>query len=175
WHADPSGALTFVNGRTADYLGLPKDHPLRSGIATGAAWDAHIPLLHPDDREGSRRAWSTCLATGCAGEMTFRVRSAEGGYRWFLSRAEPLRASDGSLLYWIGVNLDIDDRERAEEDLRRNQYYHAEGQRLAHLGSWAFDAAGFDCWSPELFRMHGLVPANHAPTIQEYLDCVHPQ
>jgi PAS domain S-box-containing protein len=175
WYADPSGALTFVNGRTADYLGLPKDHPLRSGIATGAAWDAHIPLLHPDDHEESRRAWSTCLGTGRAGEMTFRVRSAEGGYRWVLSRAEPLRASDGSLLYWIGVNLDIDDRKRAEEDLRRNEYYLAEGQRLAHLGSWAFDAAGFDYWSPELFRMHGREPAGHAPTVQEYLDCVHPQ
>jgi len=175
WYADPSGALTFVNGRTADYLGLPKDHPLRSGIATGAAWDAHILLLHPEDREGSRRAWSTCLGTGRAGEMTFRVRNVEGGYRWFLSRAEPLRASDGSLLYWIGVNLDIDDRKRAEEDLRRNEYYLAEGQRLAHLGSWAFDAAGFDYWSPELFGMHGLEPASNAPTVQEYLDCVHPQ
>ena len=51
WYADPSGALTFVNKRHADYLGLPKDHPLRFGIATGAAWDSHIPLLHPDDHE----------------------------------------------------------------------------------------------------------------------------
>jgi PAS domain-containing protein len=47
WYADPSGALTFVNKRHADYLGLPKDHPLRFGIATGAAWDSHIPFLHP--------------------------------------------------------------------------------------------------------------------------------
>ena len=51
WYALPSGALTFVNERTGDYLGLPKDHPLRFGIDTGAEWDAHIPLLHPDDRE----------------------------------------------------------------------------------------------------------------------------
>jgi PAS domain S-box-containing protein len=48
WYALPSGALTFVNERTADYLGLPKDHPLRSGVDTGAEWDAHIPFLHPD-------------------------------------------------------------------------------------------------------------------------------
>jgi PAS domain-containing protein len=51
WYADPSGALTFLNKRHADYLGLPKDHPLRFGIATGAAWDSHILLLHPDDHE----------------------------------------------------------------------------------------------------------------------------
>src|ERR1700757_3485963 len=64
WCAAPSGGLTFVNKRTADYLGLPKDHPLRFGIDIGAQWDAHIPLLHPDDHEKSRKSWSTCLRTG---------------------------------------------------------------------------------------------------------------
>ena len=49
-YAAPSGGLTFVNKRTADYLGLPKDHPLRFGIDIGAQWDAHIPFLHPDDQ-----------------------------------------------------------------------------------------------------------------------------
>ncbi len=121
WYADPSGALTFVNKRHADYLGLPKDHPLRFGIDTGAAWDSHIPLVHPDDHEEARRVWSTCLRTGCAGEFTFRVRNAEGAYRWFITRAEPLRASDGTLLFWIGVNLDIDDTKRAEHALRKSE------------------------------------------------------
>jgi hypothetical protein len=83
----PSGALTFVDKRTADYLGLPKDHPLRFGIDIGAQWDAHISLLHPDDQEESRKAWSTCLRTGEAAEFSQRVRNAQGGYRWFLSRA----------------------------------------------------------------------------------------
>src|SRR6266540_3569938 len=132
WYAGPSGALTFVNERCADYLGLPKDHPLRFGIDIGAEWDSHIPFLHPDDHDESRRAWSTCLQTGCAGDMSFRVRNAKGGYRWFLSRVEPLRAGDGSMLYWIGVNLDIEERKQAD-------FYLAEGQRRAHMGSWAFN------------------------------------
>src|SRR6266436_10149948 len=76
WYALPSGALTFVNERTADYLGLAKDHPLRFGIDTGAEWDSHIPLLHPDDREESRRVWSICLTTGSAGENSQRIRNA---------------------------------------------------------------------------------------------------
>src|ERR1700688_421283 len=76
WYAAPSGGLTFVNKRTADYLGLPKDHPLRFGIDIGAQWDAHIPLLHPDDQEESRKAWSTCLRTGEAAEFSQRVRNA---------------------------------------------------------------------------------------------------
>jgi PAS domain S-box-containing protein len=121
WYALPSGTLTFVNERTANYLGLPKDHPLRFGIDTGAEWDSHTALLHPDDREEARTVWSTCLSTGTAGEFTFRVPSAEGKYRWFLTRAEPLRASDGTLLYWIGVNLDIDDAKRAEDALRKSE------------------------------------------------------
>ncbi len=86
-----------------------------------AAWDSHIPFLHPDDHEETRRVWSTCLRTGLAGEVSFRVRNAEGKYRWFLSRAEPLRASDGTLLYWIGVNHDIDDAKRAEQALQRSE------------------------------------------------------
>ena len=128
WYANASGELTFLNESGSDYPGLPKDHPLRFGIGTGAAWDSLIPLLHPDDHEETHRVRSTCLRTGSAGQVSFRVRNTEGGYRWFLSRAEPVRASDGTLLYWIGVNLDIEDRKQAE-------FYLAEVQRLAHMGT----------------------------------------
>ena len=167
WYAAPAGALTFVNERGADYLGLPKDHPLRFGTDSGAAWDSHIPFLHPDDHEETRRVWSDCLKTDCPGEVSFRVRSAEGNYRWFLSRTEPLRGNDGTILYWIGINLDIEERKQAE-------FYLAEGQRLAHTGSWTFTSAGFEHWSPELFAIHGLDPAKKAPTFAEYMAVVHP-
>jgi PAS domain S-box-containing protein len=169
WYALPSGALTFLNERCADYLGLPKNHPLRFGIDTGASWDSHIPLLHPNDHEETRRIWSTCLSTGCAGEASFRVRNAEGGYRWFLSSAEPLRSSDGTVLYWIGVNLEIEERKQAE-------FYLAEGERLAHMGSWVLDpAVFFPYWSHELFQIYGLDPAKEGPSLEEYLAIVHPQ
>jgi len=52
WYADRSGALAFVNSRIADYLGLPKDHPLRFGIHGDRQWKSHIPFLHS---ERSRR------------------------------------------------------------------------------------------------------------------------
>jgi PAS domain S-box-containing protein len=168
WYATPSGALVFVNSRIADYLGLAKDHPLRFGIDLGGEWDSHIHLLHPEDHEETRRVWSTCLRTGSAGEVAFRVRNAEGGYRWFLSRAEPLRTSDGTMACWIGINLDIEERKQAE-------FYLAEGQRLAHTGSWAFNTAGFDHWSSELFKIHGLNPGGKAPSVSEYLALVHPE
>jgi len=168
WYATPAGGLTFVNKRNADYGGLPSDHPLRLGTETGAAWDSHIPWLHPDDHEETRRVWSTCLKTGQAGEVTFRVRSATGAYRWFLSRAEPFRADDGTPLGWIGINFDIEERKQAE-------FYLAEAQRLAHTGSWVFSARGFEYWSSELFRIHGLDPAEQAPSLPDYMALVHPE
>jgi PAS domain S-box-containing protein len=118
WYAVPSGTLTFVNEAYADYLGLAKDDPLRLGLETGVAWDTHIELVHPDDREETLRVGATCNRTGAAGQAAFRIRNSEGGYRWFLSRLEPLRASDGTLLYWIGINLDIEELKRAEEQRR---------------------------------------------------------
>jgi hypothetical protein len=73
-----------------------------------------------------------------------------------------------------GSRLNIDERKTAEEqlrqnaeELRRSEFYLAEGQRLAHMGSWAFDPDGFYYWSPELFRMHGLDPDSNPPGIQE--------
>ena len=168
WYADPSGALTFVNQRCADYLGLPKDHPLRFGMVSGGAWDAHIAFLHPDDHDASRKAWSTCIDSASAGEFTFRIRNVDGVYRWFLSRAEPHRDGDGELLFWVGINLDIEEQKQAE-------FYLAEGQRLAHTGSWAFNARGFEFWSAELFQIHGLAPSGNAPSIPDYLALVHPE
>ena len=121
WYAAPSGALTFVNKRTAEYLGIPEDHPLRFGIDIGAHWEDWLPLLHPDDREEARQYWSNCLRTGEAAEHTYRVRDAQGDYRWFLSRVEPLRASDGTLLQWVGATLDIEELKRTEQALRESE------------------------------------------------------
>jgi formate hydrogenlyase transcriptional activator len=170
WYAAPHGALSFVNQRCADYLGLPKDHPFRFGIDVGAEWDAHIQFLHPDDREATRKVWSTCLSTGRAGEVSFRVCNSEGAYRWFLSRAEPLRANDGTLLYWMGVNFDI-------EELKHAEFYLAEGQRLGHMGSWVWQVGGKDALhlSEEWYRIFGFDPKVEMPRWEERLQRVHPE
>jgi PAS domain S-box-containing protein len=113
WCAAPTGGLTFINAVSGQYLQLLDDHPLRLGIDVNAAWDSHVALLHEDDHEETRRVWSTCLRTGTSGEVTFRVRHPSGSYRWFVSRAEPVRDEDGTLLYWIGANVDIEDHKQA--------------------------------------------------------------
>src|SRR5262245_23526187 len=176
WYAVPSGALTFVNQRCADYLGLQADHPLRFGAQTGAEWDSHIPLLHPDDREGMRRMWSHCLSTGSPGELSIRVRSVEGHYRWFLSRAEPLRGNNATILYWIGINLDIEEalRER-EEQLRRSEGFLLEAQRLSHTGSWRHDlSTGAVATTPEMLRMWEVRPDEDTSAVEFWFDRIHP-
>src|SRR5882724_2068510 len=112
WYAAPSGGLTFVNERCADFFGLPKGHPLRFGAGTCAAWESQIPVLHPDDQEETRKVWSECLSASRYCEVSFRVRDAHGNYRWCLSRMEPLRGNDGTLLHWVGINIDIEERQQ---------------------------------------------------------------
>jgi len=174
WYAGPSGALTFVNERSAAYLGLPKDHPLRLGIESGAAWDSHLPMLHPDDREATRKVWSDCLRTGSPGEATFRVRGVEGNYRWFLSRAEPLRKNDGTLLCWIGVNLDVEERKQAEVELRRSKAYLADAARLSRTGFVGMETSTRRIfWSEEAARIYGY-PPDTQPTPELILQRSHP-
>ncbi len=111
-----------------------------------------------------------------------RVRRADGEYRWMLHHKVAVRDEHGNIVKWHGSSIDIEDRKQAEEQVRRNsqelqrsEFYLAEGQRLAHMGSWAFGPDGFDYWSPELFRIHGLDPGSKAPGVHEYMDFVLPQ
>jgi formate hydrogenlyase transcriptional activator len=170
--ARPDGHLDYFNRRWLEYLGVTLDR------VTGWSWTSFI---HPEDLEGILTKWRACLATGAVFEHETRVLRANGEYRWMFHRKVPLRDADGNIVKWYGSSLDFDEHKTAEERLRikaeelqRSEYYLAEGQRLAHMGSWAFDPDGFYYWSPELFRMHGLDPAGEPPGVQKYLGCVHP-
>src|SRR5258706_9171680 len=171
--ARPDGYLDYFNKPWLEYLGVTLDK------VTGWSWTSFV---HPEDVEGIVAEWRACLATGETFEYETRVRSANGEYRWMFHRKVPLRDAIGNIVKWYGSSFDIEERKTAEEQFRRNaqelqssESYLAEGQRLAHMGSWAFDSDGFYYWSPELFRMHGLDPAGKPPSVQEYLDRVHPQ
>jgi PAS domain S-box-containing protein len=171
--AMPDGYLDYFNKPWLEYLGVTLDE------VAGWKWKAFI---HPEDVEGIVDKWQACLASGEIFEYETRVRRADGEYRWMFHRKVPLRDANNNIVKWYGSSLDIDERKTAEEESRRNaealqrsEFYLAEGQRLAHMGSWAFDPDGFYYWTAELFRMHGLDPASKPPSVQEYLDRVHPQ
>jgi len=169
----PDGYLDYFNKPWLEYLGAALEQ------VSGWNWTAFI---HPEDLDGIVAKWRACLATGEIFEYETRVRRADGEYRWMFHRKVPLRDERANIVKWYGSSLDIEERKTAEELLSRNaqalqrsEFYLAEGQRLGHMGSWAFDPDGFDYWSPELFQMYGLDPAGKPPSLQEYLDFVHPQ
>jgi PAS domain S-box-containing protein len=131
-------------------------------------------FVHPDERERFLREAKEILAKDQAYEHNHRAVRPDGQIR--LIRAVGCPVYDkGVVTHFIGAFADITERERMTQDLRQSDFYLNEGQRLAHAGSWAFDSGGFDHWSPELFRIHGLDPAGKVPTVGEYLDLVHPE
>jgi PAS domain S-box-containing protein len=161
------GSCTFVNKRWTEYTGLSVEQ------SSGTGWQTAI---HAEDLARNAEKWRISVAAGQLFEDEARfLRAIDGEYRWFLVRGVPLRDRHRRILRWYGTLTDIEDRKRAEDALQQSQLYLAEGQRLAHMGSWAFDAAGFEYWSPELFRIHGLDPSNEPPTVEEYLALVHPE
>jgi PAS domain S-box-containing protein len=134
----------------------------------------YTAYVHPDDREWFLREAEEILAKGQAYEHNHRIVRPDGEIRVVRVVGSPVY-ENGVLTVFIGAFADITEREQLTLDLRQSEFCLKEGQRLAHAGSWAFDSGGFDYWSPELFRIHGLDPAGKAPTVQEYLDLVHPE
>jgi len=137
--------------------------------------EAFEELIHPEDREFLLRATQAARAGGRP-DIEFRIVRPSGEVRIVHSQGAMTRDVPGQPRLWFGTVQDITERKRAEEELRRSQFYHSEGQRLAHMGSWAFNPAGvFDYWSEELFRIYGLDPQKGAPTLEQYLATVHLQ
>jgi PAS domain S-box-containing protein len=172
--ARPDGYLDYFNKPWLEYLGVTLDK------MTGWNWTAYI---HPEDLEGIVAKWRACLATGAIFEYETRVRRADGEYRWMFHRKVPLRDANGNIVKWYGTSLDIEERKTAEEQLLRNaeelqrsEFYLAEGQRLAHTGSWAWNVrTGALFWSEEIFRIYGYSPQETGPAWEQFLKRVHPE
>ncbi|MBV8552789.1 MAG: sigma 54-interacting transcriptional regulator [Acidobacteriaceae bacterium] len=109
WSALPDGSVDFINQRWLEFSGLS----LEQGLGWG--WEAAI---HPEDRADFVEKWREAIESGKAMETEARVRRADGQYRWLLIRNVPLRDETGKIVKWYGKSSDIDDRKRAEEELR---------------------------------------------------------
>jgi len=76
-------------------------------------------MVHPEDAPGAVAAWTRAVETGEAYEVEFRLRRADGAYRWFLGRAVPARDDRGRIIRWIGTNTDVHDQKNIGPSLRR--------------------------------------------------------
>ena len=132
-------------------------------------------MVHPEDRETVFRISEEAILGRAHPDAEHRIVRPSGEVRTVHSQGDLKRDASGRPYQMFGTVQDITDRKRTEEVLQRTQLYLSEGQRLAHMGSWAFNAAGFEYWSSELFQVHGLDPSGKPPTLEGYLDLVHPE
>ena len=108
---DAMGRATYFNQRCYDYTGLSAE------AAMGGGW---LQAIHPDDVERTMTAWMTSVETGVSYEVDYRVRAADGTYRWFLGRGNPIRAEDGQVVQWVGSCTDIDQEKQLEAALEKS-------------------------------------------------------
>jgi len=128
WSCLPDGTCDFVNQRSLSYTRFSPEQ------MRGMGWKA---MIHPDDVLRHAEVWANSVETGNSFECESRLRGADGQFRWFLARAEPMRDRTGNIVKWYGTNIDIDDRKRAEQGLQRAHAELAHAMRVATLGEMA--------------------------------------
>ncbi len=107
WMADPNGWLFWYNRRWFEYTGTTLE------VMQGWGWQQ---VHHPEHVDRVVEHFRHCLKTGQPWEDTFPLRGKDGTYRWFLSRAIPIRDAAGHILRWFGTNTDITERLQAEQE-----------------------------------------------------------
>jgi PAS domain S-box-containing protein len=112
WSAGLHGSIDYCNNHLLEYAGRGFEDLQNEGF---------FSILHPDDREIFRAAWEISRTAGDNLEGEWRVRAADGNYRWFLIRSVPQRAAGGEIERWYGTHIDTEERRRAEQALVQAQ------------------------------------------------------
>jgi PAS domain S-box-containing protein len=109
WMAEPDGHIFWYNRRWYEYTGTTPEQ------MQGWGWQTvHDPEMLPQ----VVKRWRASLESGEPFEMEFPLKGADGAFRWFLTRVNPLRDLHGRLLRWFGTNTDVDEQRRSAEQLR---------------------------------------------------------
>lgn len=110
WIADADGAISWCNKRWLDYTGMTEQE------VQGLGWQK---VHHPQHLQRVVHSFHTALASGTEWQDAFPMRRHDGNYRWFLTRAVPVRSNGSRTLHWFGTNTDITELREAEEDRER--------------------------------------------------------
>jgi len=158
WMMQADGSCSYFNQRWLDYSGLSMEESLVHG------WTR---LIHPDDSLRASRLWQQALGSGEPCEIEYRLRRADGGYRWMLGRAVPQSDALGQITHWLGTLTDIDDLKQATEHLEKNLSMNRIAGRVAQLGGWTIEMPDRTLtWSDENCAIHD-VPPGYKPTLEE--------
>ncbi len=162
---NPDGEPTFFNKRLTEFFGLDLQQlskPDESRLVT-----AIQSLVHPDDADNLLQAVRRSMATGEPYSMKYRMRRADGVYRWVDGRAEPLLDENGVIVQWFAISLDIDDEVRAQEALRQSERRYRDLFHYMPIGLTQVDAG-------KLIPMFKELRAQGVADLQTYID-EHPE
>jgi PAS domain S-box-containing protein len=131
--------------------------------------------VHPDDRERIRKTWERAIRDGSDYEIDYRVVLPEGALKQIHTEGHPVFNESGDLIEFIGTSMDVTERNRTEEALRRSETYLAEAQRLTHTGSWACDISTRELIhaSEEHSRLYGFDPQTEIPSFEQLVERIH--
>jgi len=162
----PDGTVLSVNQAALDYHGITLQDVQKEGF--------RARFYHPDDVERVREERKEALKRPLQFEYETRALGKDGKYRWFLVRCNPLLDDQGRIDRWYAIAFDIEDRKRAQEDLRRSEAFLAEAQRLTSIGSFSWRVATDEiAWSEELYRIYEFDPG--PVTFELIRSRVHPE
>src|SRR6201982_570876 len=155
--------------------GIP---PVKGPIDLGVVFE----MVHPEDRELAARAVDEIIRSGSHLRYEHRIVRPDGEVRFLQVLGTVKRDASGRAYEMFGTGQDVTDRKLAEQALRQSQFYLSEGERLAHMGSWASTNLGIRWsedldiyWSDEVYKIFGFDPKNGTPSLQQFLSAVHPQ
>ncbi|HTD53427.1 MAG TPA: PAS domain S-box protein, partial [Thermoanaerobaculia bacterium] len=136
--------------------------------------ESFLERVHPEDRERLREILHQSLEKHGGFPYEYRITRPDGSLRQIRSVSSVERDAAGSLVRVLGVAQDVTERARLENELKSSEAYLAEGQRLSHTGSWAWNVASGELfWSQETFRIVGADPATMRPSHRAFLEHIH--
>jgi PAS domain S-box-containing protein len=167
WMADADGSMLWYSDRWYQYTGLSKEE------GSGQSW---MNRVDPEELNKVLETWQSSIDRGEPFEMEFRLRGADGVYRWFLTQVTPIRDSSGAVKRWFGARTNIHEQREIRRMLEETQERLVLAQHAANCGTFDYDAqTGVNFWSDELQRLYGFVPGTFPRTYEGWLECVLPE
>ncbi len=165
WIAGPDGAVTHLNVKASEYTGIG------TGELRGRAWER---VIHPDDLPRVLDTWAEVLRTGVPQVNEFRIRRADGAYRWHINRQVPSRDGTGAIARWYGTSTDVEDLKCAQAELADGRERLRTAVAAARLTPWDWDLRTGALVSLEFENQLGYTGAEVPREYARWIELLHP-
>ncbi|HXN97839.1 MAG TPA: sigma 54-interacting transcriptional regulator [Candidatus Acidoferrales bacterium] len=135
-----------------------------------------LRLVHPEDRDRFNERIDKAFREKADFVQDYRIVLTNGTVKHIHGIGHPVLDETGNIIEYVGTDVDVTERKRAEEALQRSEAYLAEAQKLTHTGSWVWNVrtdALF--WSQEVFRIYDYDPKHMAHPTWDFFERIHPE